>query len=59
MIEHLLYNIIECSLTEAIIRSLAKGTLRTKKQDNEKEVPAYRGSRRLVKFIKNKKTEKL
>jgi len=32
MIEHLLYNIIECSLTEASIRSLAKDYLRTKKQ---------------------------
>jgi len=47
MIEHLLYNIIECSLTEASIRSLAKDYLRTKKPDHEKEIPAYSRSRRL------------
>lgn len=50
MIEHLLYNIIERSLTEASIRSLKKDYIRTKKPDYEKEIPAFSQSRRLVRF---------
>ncbi|BBL66079.1 hypothetical protein MmazTMA_30560 [Methanosarcina mazei] len=66
MIEHLLYNIIVCSLTEASIRNRQNNSVRTKKNQIEKKdrlekvIPRYsKPEISVILKLRVKKTEKL